>query len=105
MRTSRSPPAARFACSRVRLRRVLPIAALALASGLTLMAVTAANAGSFADGVAAEGRGDLQTAVTAYRQAAQQGEAPAEFALGRLCLDGRGTPQDYAAALDLFGKA
>ena len=105
MSTPRSPPAARFARSRGRLRRVLPIAALALAGGLTLMAVTAANAGSFADGVAAESRGDLQAAVTAYRQAAQQGEAPAEFALGRLSLDGRGTPQDYAAALDLFGKA
>jgi TPR repeat protein len=55
--------------------------------------------------VAAEGRGDARTAVSAYREAAENGEAPAQFALGRLYLDGRGTQQDYAQALAWLGKA
>src|SRR5580658_7274808 len=80
-------------------------AGIAAALGLLLISVTSALAGSFEDGVAAEGRGDARTAVSAYREAAENGEAPAQFALGRLYLDGRGTQQDYAQALVWLGKA
>ena len=39
------------------------------------------------------------------RARAQQGDAHAQVRLGILCRDGKGTPQDYAQALEWFAKA
>lgn len=77
---------------------------LALAMALEIGAGTA-TAATFEDGVAAQNRGDLAEAVAAYQDAAARGEDAAEFALGRLCLKGQGTPQSYAAAHGWFEKA
>ncbi len=67
--------------------------------------VAPAAAGSFEDGVTAESRGEQQAAISAYREAAQGGEAAAEFALGRIYRAGTGAPQDYPGALAWFQKA
>lgn len=102
----RTPPEARPTLSRGRFgASTRAAAAIAAGLGLVLTSVTSAHAESFEDGVAAEARGDARTALSAYRAAAEDGDAPAQFALGRLYLDGKGTPQDYAQALDWFGKA
>ena len=42
---------------------------------------------------------DYATALADYRQAADQGFAPAQFEIGRLYMDGIGAPKDYAEAL------
>jgi TPR repeat protein len=71
---------------------------------LALLA-SAAVAGGFEDGAAAEAKGDLAAAVAAYRTAADVGQAPAQFAMGRLYATGRGVPRDPALAGAWFHKA
>jgi Sel1 repeat len=78
---------------------------LAAGLGLALTAAAGAHAGSFTDGVAAQSRGDMAAALAAYRSAAERGEDPAEFALGRLYLTGQGLARDYGAARAWFEKA
>jgi len=65
----------------------------------------ATRADPFQDGVAAEARGDAQGALTLYRQAADRGDAAAQYSLGRLYRQGQGAPKDDAAALLWFRKA
>jgi TPR repeat protein len=81
------------------------LAALTAGFTLALCGVVQASADSFEDGVRAEVLGDRQSAVAAYRQAAEAGEASAQFALGRLYLRGSDPPQDHAQALEWFEKA
>lgn len=69
------------------------------------MLAAPAAAGPFEDGVAAEARGDAPAAVVAYRAAADAGQAPAQFALGRLYRAGEGVPRDPALAAAWFRKA
>jgi TPR repeat protein len=84
--------------------RASGLLAAAVSASLAL-AAAAARAATFADGLAAEQRGDLATAAQAYREAAGRGEAPAEFALGRMYADGQGVPRDLTQALMLFRAA
>jgi TPR repeat protein len=56
----------------------------------------------------ATGRGapqDYTQAMTWYREAAEQGNATAEFYLGALYAEGRGASQDYAQAASWYRKA
>jgi TPR repeat protein len=78
---------------------------LAVAVSVALACAAGARAATFADGLAAEQRGDLAAAVSAYKEAAGRGEAPAQFALGRMYADGRGEPRDLNQALTLFQSA
>jgi TPR repeat protein len=79
--------------------------ASAVGASLALLLASAASAGPFEDGAAAEARGDVAAAVSAYRTAADAGQAPAQFALGRLYAAGKGVARDPALAGAWFHKA
>ena len=49
--------------------------------------------------------GDYATAYRGFRVFANQGNAPAQSALGRMYLAGAGVPRDYAEAAEWFHKA
>ncbi len=49
-------------------------------------------------------QGDIQRAAR-YCKAAEQGDADAQYGLGRLYYEGRGVPQDYAQAVTWYRKA
>jgi serine/threonine-protein kinase len=57
------------------------------------------------NGYGTKGGKDEKSALDWYRKAADQGYAPAQYALGRLYNEGRGTKKDYAAANEWLGKA
>ena len=59
----------------------------------------------FAEGVAAYKRGDYATALREFRPLAEQGDAGAQFDLGRMYDKGQGVPQDYAEAVKWYRKA
>ena len=58
-----------------------------------------------ADGAVAQEQDDDAEAVRLYRQAAEQGNADAQFNLGVMYLDGDGVPQDDAEAMRWFRQA
>ncbi len=57
------------------------------------------------NGYGTQGGKDEKSALDWYRKAADQGYAPAQYALGRLYNEGRGTRKDYEAANEWLGKA
>ena len=74
---------------------------------LLLLCVCAAGpaaAGPFEDAVAAS-QGDYATAMRLWRPLADQGDAGAQLNLGLMYDNGRGVPQDYAAAVKWYRKA
>ena len=48
---------------------------------------------------------EAKEAAERLRKAAEQGDASAQFNLGNLYFTGQGVPQDYAKAIEWFGKA
>jgi TPR repeat protein len=86
-------------------RRRRAVASTYLGIAGLLAPVAFASAGTFEEGVAAQSRGDLPAAMSAFQDAAGRGEDAAEYALGRLYLTGQGGAQDYAAARGWFQKA
>ena len=62
-------------------------------------------AATFHDGVAAYERGDLAKALQAWRSAADQDDALAEYNLGALYAHGRGVKKDPAEAAKWYRKA
>jgi len=56
-------------------------------------------AGPFEDGEASYERGDYTTALRLYRPLAEQGNASAQFEIGRMYFNGHGVPQNFAEAL------
>lgn len=60
---------------------------------------------AFEEGVASEGCGDYQAAFQWYRQAADQGHAPAQVNFGALYAEGHGIPQDLQTAFQWYRKA
>ena len=50
-------------------------------------------------------RGDYSTAEALFREAAEQGDAGSQFALGTMYDTGRGLPQDFAKAIKWYRKA
>ena len=47
----------------------------------------------------------MKPEIDALRARAEQGDAPAQFALGVMCAEGRGVPQDDAEAVRWYGLA
>ena len=82
--------------------QLLKLVALA---GLVLFAPLVGRAAPYDDAVAASEQHDLAKARGLFAQAAQAGDARAQFNLGRMYLDGKGGPRDYAQALTWSGKA
>jgi uncharacterized protein len=72
---------------------------------LVCVAAAPAVAGPLEDGEAALSRDDYATAAKWFRQAAEQGNAEAQFYLGALYGKGDGVQRDYAAALTWYRKA
>ena len=56
-------------------------------------------------GVAAYRSGDYKTAVKWWTLAAEQGNATAQFLLGKMFFDGQGVPQDYKTAVRWYTLA
>jgi hypothetical protein len=63
-----------------------------------LLGCSAAWAGTFEEGVAAQDRGDYTTAFSAFRQLALQGDAASQFRLSLLYNTGRGVQPDRKEA-------
>lgn len=59
----------------------------------------------FQAGVDAYQKGDYVAAAKEWRPLAEQGDAPAQFNLGLLFLDGHGVPQNPAEAANWFRRA
>ncbi len=74
---------------------------LALLLFLTLT-VTAAD---FSAGLDAYQKKDYAAAVKEWRPLAEKGDAPSQFNLGLLYVDGLGVPQDYNQALSWFERS
>jgi TPR repeat protein len=74
-------------------------------AGVALFAPLGATAATFDDAVAVQARGDLAKARELFIEAAQTGDARAQFNLGRMYLRGEGGPRDEAQALAWSGKA
>jgi len=64
-----------------------------------------ALADPFDDAVAALQRSDYKTALSGFRELADQGDAKAQYNLGVMYADGQGVPQDYKQAVEWFRKA
>lgn len=60
--------------------------------------VQAVHAGTFEDGVAAHRRGDYASALSLWRQSAEEGNSLAQYDLGVMYANGQGVVQDYAEA-------
>ena len=64
-----------------------------------------AMAADFATGLTAYQKGDYVTAANEWRPLADQGDAPTQYNLALLYLDGHGVPQDYAEAVKWFKRS
>ena len=85
------------------MKNIIRVAITAVVLSLGLVAPSAA--GPLEDGLAAYGRGDYATAIQLLRPFADQGNADAQSRLGLLYANGRGVPQDDAAAANWYQKA
>jgi TPR repeat protein len=73
--------------------------------GLAVCLSTIAVAGDFATGLTAYQKGDYVTAAKEWRPLAEQGDAPTQYNLGLLYLDGHGVALDYAEAVKWFKRS
>ncbi len=71
---------------------------------LSLVLFGVASAGEFEDGQAAFQRGDYAEALRLWRPLAGQGEAKAQYSVGKMYHKGQGAPQDDAQAVTWFRK-
>ena len=78
-----------------------------LAAGLSALVgfSSVAVAAEFEDGNAAFSRGDFATAAKWWRVAAEQGNAAAQYNVGKAYANGQGLPQNYSYAALWFEKA
>jgi uncharacterized protein len=76
-----------------------------MAAVLSLGLAPPLDAAPFDEGTAAYGRGDYTTAMQLLRPLADQGNADAQIYLGFMYLNGRGVPQDDAAAATWYRRA
>jgi TPR repeat protein len=88
--------------------RAEPMKAI-LRNGFLALAIIApavpADAGPLEDGKAAAQRGDYATTLRLFRPLAEHGDARAQAELGIMYKNGRGVPQDFAAAYMWFTLA
>jgi clan AA aspartic protease (TIGR02281 family) len=79
---------------------------LTLLVGLMLVAGGSnVRAGPYEDGSAAYKRGDFATALSLFRQLAEQGNAKAQYKIGLMYYSGEGVPRNLAEAAKWFRKA
>src|SRR5882757_2712728 len=74
---------------------------LTLASFLAL----SAGASDFNTGLRAYEKKDYVTAANEWRPLAEKGDAPSQFNLGLLYVDGHGVPQDFGQAVNWFERS
>src|SRR5271157_5351904 len=79
--------------------------ALFLGGCLALALIELASAGPLEDGVAAYRQGDFATAMRLLRPLADEGDAKAEFHLGRMYALGQGVGQDPGQAVAWYRRA
>ncbi|MBZ5606852.1 MAG: sel1 repeat family protein [Acidobacteriia bacterium] len=72
---------------------------------LLLLAAAIAARADFATGLAAYQKGDYVTAMKEWMPLAEQGDAPTQFNVGLLYLDGHGVPQSPAEAVKWFTRS
>ncbi|MGO9950730.1 MAG: retroviral-like aspartic protease family protein [Dissulfurispiraceae bacterium] len=69
-----------------------------------LLVLSLAHAG-FDEGKAAYNKGDYSTAYNEFKELAVQGNAEAQYNLGRMYIEGQGVPRNYAEATKWYRKA
>jgi TPR repeat protein len=72
---------------------------------LPLLLTLTASAADFSTGLSAYQKKDYAAAVKEWRPLAEMGDAPSQFNLGLLYVDGLGVPQDYGQALTWFTRS
>jgi len=70
-----------------------------------MLMVMPAQAQDFNEGVKAYNRGDYETALSAFRPLAEQGDASAQYNLGVMYENGKGVAQDYREAVSWYRLA
>src|SRR5271165_5504224 len=80
-------------------------AALPIGGCLALALIGLSSAGPLEDGVAAYRQGDFAAAIRLLRPLADEGDAKAEFHLGRMYALGEGVGQDPGQAITWYRKA
>ncbi|HYL37820.1 MAG TPA: tetratricopeptide repeat protein [Bryobacteraceae bacterium] len=73
--------------------------------GVLLAAAAIPALADFAKGLAAYQKGDYVTAAKEWRPEAEEGDAPTQYNLGLLYLDGHGVPQDTGEAVKWFTRS
>jgi hypothetical protein len=63
------------------------------------------SAADFSAGLNAYEKKDYATAAKEWRPLAEKGDAPSQFNLGLLYIDGLGVPQDYGQAVSWFERS
>src|ERR1035441_824103 len=63
------------------------------------------SAADFSAGLSAYQKKDYAAAVKEWRPLAEKGDAPSQFNLGLMYVDGLGVPQDYNQALSWFERS
>jgi Sel1 repeat len=81
------------------------IDAISVLTALALGVAGAAAAGPYEDGLTASQHGDFAQALRLFREAADKGDARAQFNLGWMDREGQGGPQDFSGASVWFEKA
>src|ERR1700736_1533828 len=71
---------------------------------LTFLALST-RAADFTVGLSAYQKGDYVTAANEWRPLAEKGDAPSQFNLGLLYVDGHGVPQDFGQAVNWFERS
>lgn len=74
-------------------------------TALLSLAIALPALADFASGLAAYQKGDYAAAAKEWRPEAEQGDAPSQYNLGLLYLDGHGVPQDPTEAAKWFRRA
>jgi TPR repeat protein len=74
-------------------------------AAVLLLYRAASFAGEYEDGVAAHERGDYKTALVMLTEAANKGDARAQYMLGWIYNLGQGVAQDYEQAASWYRKA
>jgi TPR repeat protein len=72
---------------------------------LPLLVALTTSAADFSSGLSAYQKKDYSTAVKEWRPLAEKGDAPSQFNLGLMYVDGLGVPQDYNQALSWFERS
>jgi uncharacterized protein len=91
--------------SRTNYTRTLILAAFASFALAVSFTAAPVAADPLQDGEAAYNRGDYATALRLYLHLAEQGDASAEYEVGRIYANGNGVPRSTAEALEWFRLA